>query len=585
MHDAHYGAGIAAPTPSPLLPIVGHLKGYSRADFGGDLVAGLVLTALLVPAGMGYAQASGLPAVNGLYATIIPLLVYAVVGPSRIMVVGPDSTLSPLILAAIVPLAATRQDTDQLVALAATLSILAGIFGLLAGLLRMGFVADLLSAPVRVGYMNGIVLTVLVSQLPKLLGFSVPSVDVLPRIRDVARAIADGEVVLGAAAIGVGSLALVLVARRLAPRVPGTLLAVVLAIVVVMLLGWDDTDLSLVGDLPTGLPTPAVPGVSFDDVLALIGPAIGIAFVSFADTSVLSRTLSLRRGEKVDPDRELGAVGLVNTAAGLFHGFPVSASASRTPVAEAAGSRTQITGVVGAVAVALMIVLAPSAFRYLPEAALAAVVVAAVVRMVDIRTVRYLAQVRRTDLVLSMVAFLGVAVLGAIPGIGVAVGLSLLDVMRRAWRPHSARLVRVDGIKGYHDSERHPEGRAIPGLVLFRFDAPLFFANAAHFVEDVLDAVDDAPHTTWVVVTAEPITDVDSTAAEELGLLLDELDKAGIVFAFAELKGQVRDSLALYGLVERIGPERFYRTIGQAVRAYVDATGTDWTDWEDTPRP
>lgn len=553
------------------------------------MVAGLVLTALLVPAGMGYAQASGLPAVNGLYATIIPLLVYAVVGPSRILVVGPDSTLAPLILAAIVPLAASRQDTERLVALAAMLSILAGAFGLLAGLLRMGFVADLLSAPVRIGYMNGIVLTVMVSQLPKLLGFSVPSVELLPRLRDIARAMADGEIVVVAAAIGVGSLVLVLVARRLAPRLPGTLLAVVLAIVAVVVFGLDDADLALVGDLPTGLPTPALPGVSGDDILALIGPAIGIAFVSFADTSALSRTLSLRRGEKVDPDRELGAVGLVNAAAGVFHGFPVSASSSRTPVAEAAGSRTQVTGVVGAVCVAAMIVVAPSAFRYLPEAALAAVVVAAVVRLVEIESLRHLARVRRSDLVLSLVAFLGVAVLGAIPGIGVAVGLSLLDVMRRAWRPHSARLVRVDGVKGYHDSERHPEGKSIPGLVLFRFDAPLFFANAAHFVEDVLDAVDDAENrvgrVVWVVVTAEPITDVDSTAAEELVLLLDELDKAGIVFAFAEMKGQVRDSLARYGLVERIGPDRFYRTIGQAVRAYVDATGTDWTDWEDTPRP
>jgi MFS superfamily sulfate permease-like transporter len=400
---------------------------------------------------------------------------------------------------------------------------------------------------------------------------------------------ADGEIVVAAAAIGVGSLVLVLVARRLAPRLPGTLLAVVLAIVAVVVFGLDDADLALVGDLPTGLPTPALPGVSGDDILALIGPAIGIAFVSFADTSALSRTLSLRRGEKVDPDRELGAVGLVNAAAGVFHGFPVSASSSRTPVAEAAGSRTQVTGVVGAVCVAAMIVVAPSAFRYLPEAALAAVVVAAVVRLVEIEALRHLARVRRSDLVLSLVAFLGVAVLGAIPGIGVAVGLSLLDVMRRAWRPHSARLVRVDGVKGYHDSERHPEGKSIPGLVLFRFDAPLFFANAAHFVEDVLDAVDDAENrvgrVVWVVVTAEPITDVDSTAAEELVLLLDELDKAGIVFAFAEMKGQVRDSLARYGLVERIGPDRFYRTIGQAVRAYVDATGTDWTDWEDTPRP
>lgn len=564
------------------MPLARHLRGYTRADLGRDAVAGLVLSALLVPAGMGYAQASGLPAVNGLYATIIPLIVYALFGPSRILVVGPDSTLSPLILAAILPLVASRQDADHLVALAAMLSILAGAIGLLAGLFRMGFIADLLSAPVRAGYINGIALTIVVSQLPKLLGFTVPSVDVLPRIRDTVRAIADGEIVAWAAVLGIGTLVVVLGMRSIDRRLPGTLVAVVGATLVVIVAGLDAEDLSLVGDLPQGLPTPHLPGVTLDETLKLVGAAVGIAFVSFTDTSVLSRTLSVRRGERVDPDHELSAVGLVNIATGFFQGFPVSASSSRTPVAESAGARSQITGVIGALAVAAMIVAAPWAFRYLPSAALAGVVIAAATSLVDLGALVRLARVRRSDLVLSIVAFLGVAVLGAIPGIGIAVGLSLLDVMRRAWRPHSARLVRVDGLKGYHDVERHPEGRSIPGLVLFRFDAPLFFANAAHFAEDVLDVIDDVePSARWIVVTAEPITDVDTSAADELRILLDALDELGVVFAFAELKGQVRDSLARYGLVERIGSHRFYRTIGEAVHDYVKTTGAEWVDWED----
>lgn len=584
-----------------------HVRELTRADLLHDVIAGLALTALLVPAGMAYAQASGLPAVNGLYATIVPLVVYAIVGPSRVLVIGPDSTLAPLVLAAIVPLAAgATQDPGQLVALASMLAVLAGVVGIVASLLRMGFVADLLSAPVRMGYVHGIVLTIFASQLPKLFGFGVASDEVLPRIVDFVSGVAAGDIVRSAAVVGVLSFVVLVAAQIARPRFPATIVVVALAIVAVVALDLDG--LALVGDLPQGLPTPRWPDVSTDDALTLVGASLGIAFVAFADTSVLSRVLSVRRGEQVDADRELAAIGMANVATGLLQGFPVSASSSRTPVAEAAGARTQVTGLVGALAVIALIVVAPGAFRNLPESTLAAVVLVAALRLVDIGTIRRLALVRRSDLVVSVIAFLGVAVLGPIPGIGVAVGISLLDVMRRAWRPHATQLVRLDGVKGYHDAERHPEGARIPGLVLYRFDAPLFFANAGHFANEIrrlsgidgpgehderwathrgqVDDRDTTPGTEpvrWIVVTAEPITDVDTSAAEDLERLHAELRAAGVTFAFAELKGHVRDQLDRYGLVERIGPARFYRTVGEAVRAYVAETDVDWIDWEDEP--
>jgi high affinity sulfate transporter 1 len=548
--------------------------------------AGLVLTALLVPAGMGYAQAAGLPPVHGLYATIVPLVVYALVGPSRIMVMAPDSSLAPLIFAAVVPLAAAGGDPERAVVLAAMLAILAGLLSLLAGVAKLGFLADLLSAPVRYGYINGIALTVAVGQLPKLLGFTVASDDLLARIGETVEAIADGAVDPTAATLGLASLAVILLLRRWAPRVPGMLVAVVGATLAVIWGGLADEGLALVGDLPQGLPTPAWPDASWSEVLELFAAAVGIAFVSFADTSVLSRTYARRTRQDVDPDHELWALGAVNIGTGLFQGFPVSSSSSRTPVAEEAGARTQVTGLVGAAVVAVLVVFAPSLFRYLPQAALAAVVIAASTRLVEIPGLVRLARVRRGDLVLSLIAFAGVAVLGAIPGVGIAVGLSVLDVMRRAWRPYTAELVRVTGLKGYHDVARHPEGHRVPGLLLYRFDAPLFFANVGYFTEDLLHRVDRSVVTPRrVVVTAEPITDVDPTAAEELGHLIDALAERGVRLEFAELKGRVRDTLDRYGLVDRLGRDRFWRTVGEAVRQHVSETGVDWVDWEDREPP
>lgn len=542
-------------------------------------MAGLVLTSLLVPAGMGYAEASGLPAITGLYATIIPLTVYAIIGPSRIMVLGPDSGLAALIAAAVVALSAGSP--ERAVGLGAMLAILTGALCVAGGLAKLGFLTDLLSRPVRVGYMNGIALTIVVSQIPKVLGFKAQSGGVIEGSRAIARGLSAGQTSWTALGLGTGCLVIILLLRRLAPKVPGILIAVVLATVVVSAFDLAAT-VSVVGPVPRGLPLPAIPVATAAELGTLAVAAVGIALVSFADTSVLSRTYAARSGDRVDPNRELIALGLANIAAGFFRGFPISSSASRTPVAESAGAKTQLTGVVGALAITMLLVAVPEMTTNLPTAALAAVVIAAALRIFDWRSLMVFHRVRRADFVLSMLAFLSVTLLGVIPGIGLAVAVSILDFLRRAWRPHDAILGRAPGVKGYHDLARYPDARQVPGLVLFRWDAPLFFANADTFRERVIDAVEGAsPKPLWVVVAAEPITDVDTTAAEMLLELDAELKALGVELAFAEMKDPVKDRLARYGLHATIGPDYFFPTIGVAVKAFLERSKTEWVDWED----
>jgi high affinity sulfate transporter 1 len=576
------GVGIPAAPETGLMawfPGLWMLRRYQRAWLARDLVAGLVLTALLVPAGMGYAEASGLPAITGLYATIAPLLAYALFGPSRIMVLGPDSALAPLIAVAVVGRAGG--DPTRALALGSVLALLTGAMCLLAGVLRAGAVTDLLSRPVRVGYMNGIGLTVLLTQLPKLCGFSAAGPDLLAGALAFARGVAEGRVVAEALLIGLACLGTILLGRRLAPRFPSVLLAVVGATIAVSLLGLSDR-LRVVGEVPRGVPWPSLPWVSFAELGELVLAAAGIALVSFADTSVLSRTVAGRNRYRVDANRELIGLGFANLAAGLFSGFPVSSSSSRTPVAEAAGSRTQLTGVVGALSILLLLLVAPGLLRNLPTAALAAVVIGAALRIFDWKSLGVFARVRRADFALSIITFLAVAGLGVLAGIGVAVVLSLLDFVRRAWHPHYAVLGRARGVKGYHDIRRYKEAKQVPGLLLLRWDAPLFFANADGFRERIIHAVDETRvPVRWVVIAAEPITDVDTTAAEMLEELDRELSLRGAELAFAELKDPVRDRLARYGLHDRVGRDFFFPTIGVAVKAYLERNEVTWTDWEE----
>ncbi len=506
------------------LPGVMTLRAYQRDWLPRDITAGLVLTALLIPAGMGYASAAGLPPIAGLYATIVPLLAYALLGPSRILVLGPDSSLVPLIAVVVVPLSA-GSDTRAM-ELAALLALMTGALVAGAGLARIGFVTDLLSTPVRQGYLNGIALVVLVGQLGKVFGFTVEGDSVLEELAAWASGLVDGLTNVTAVAIGAICLVTILAFRRWLPRIPGVLVAVVGATVVSAVLDLEGkAGIAVVGPLPQGLPSFALPPLSVTDLSDLLPAAIGIALVSATDMSVLSRTFAARGGYVVDPNHELAALGGANVAAGLFSGFPVSSSATRTPVAESAGAKTQLTGVVGALAIVAMLLFAPALLASLPSAALGAVVMAAALSLVDLAAFRRLWRLRRSEFALAFASFAGVAFVGVIQGIFLAVVLSLLAFLRRAWWPHDAVLGRAEGVKGYHDLAYYPDARQIPGLVLYRFDGPLFFANADVFRGRILERVRRSePKARWVVVAAEPITDVDTTASEMIESLLEELD-------------------------------------------------------------
>lgn len=516
---------------------------------------------------MGYAEAAGLPAYAGLYATIVPLLAYAIVGPSKILVLGPDSSLAPLIAAAVVPLAVT-DDPESALALAGVLAVLVGAIMIAGGFLNLGFVTELLSKPLRLGYLNAIALVVIVGQLPKLLGLSVDASGLLGEIGAIARAVGDGQVDPTTAWVGVASLLVIVVLKVLHSRVPGVLVAVVGAVIVAVVADLSD-DIDMVGALPEGLPRPSFGGVDWGDVASLVGPAAGIALIAFADSGVLSRTFAARRGENVDGNTEMKAIGVANVASGMFGGFPISASGSRTPVAEQSGARTQLAGVVGAVAVLLFVLLAPGVTAYLPQATLGAVVIVAATALVDVRGLVQMWHMSRTEALLAAAAFVGVALVGVLQGILVAIGLSFLAVVVRVWQPYRAELVAVPDREGFHDLARHPEGRRIPGLVIVRFDAPLFFANGEMFDRYVRSLVTDSPRPVeWVVLAAEPIIGLDTTAVDELVDLDRYLESCGIRLVFAEMKGPIKDRLVRFGVGDRFDPSRFHPTLEAAVDAF-----------------
>jgi len=566
------------------LPGLNTLRQYELPWLRHDLVAGLVMTTMLVPVGIAYAEASGVAGINGLYATIVPLLAYALFGPSRILVLGPDSALAPVILTVVLPLSAG--EPQRAVALAGMMAIVSGVVCVAAGLARLGFITELLSKPIRYGYMNGIALTVLLSQAPKLFGFSVTAKGPLRQAWGIVDKVLAGSTNVVALAIGASTLVLILFLKRW-PRVPGILIAVIAATGVVAAFDLAKrAGVSVLGPLPPGLPSPHLPHVQVDDLVPIIMGGVAVAIVSFADTSVLSRAYAARLRTSVDPNQEMVGLGAANLAAAFFQGFPVSSSSSRTPVAEAAGAKTQLTGVVGAVAIALLLVLAPNLLKALPQTALAAVVIASAIGLFEVSDLRRIYRIQRWEFWLSIVCFAGVAVFGAIPGIAVAIVIAVIEFLWDGWRPHSAVLGRVERVRGYHDITRYPEARQIPGLVLFRWDAPLFFANAELFHERILDAIEKSPTpVSWLVVAAEPVTSVDVTAADAISELDDVLYAASIEMCFAEMKDPVKDKLKRFGLFKRFGEQTFFATLGEAVNAYLARHPVEWVDWENRTDP
>jgi len=562
------------------LPGLDTLRQYEAAWLPHDILAGIVLATMLVPVGIAYAAASGLPGIYGLYATIVPLLAYALFGPSRILVLGPDSALAAILLGVIAPLA--QGDPLRAVTLAGMMAIVSGTVCILAGVARLGFITELLSKPIRYGYMNGIALTVLISQLPKLFGFSIESEGPLRSLWAIVSAILGGQMNWVAFAIGLATLIVILLLRN-NRWVPGLLIAVVGATLVVGVLDLGTQyGVKVLGPLPQGLPGFVVPWITSSDLVPVLIGGCVVAMVSFADTSVLSRAYAARLGSRVDPNQEMIGLGAANLATGFFQGFPISSSSSRTPVAEAAGARTQLTSVVGALAIALLLLVAPSLLQHLPTAALAAVVIASAIGLIEVADLKRIYRIQRWEFWLAIVCFVGVAVLGVIPGIGLAIAIAIIEFLWDGWRPHSAVLGRAHGVKGYHDITRYPDARRVPGLVLFRWDAPLFFANAEFFRERVLDAIATSPTPVrWLVVAAEPVTSVDVTACDVVAELDRSLHSRGIEFCFAELKDPVKDKLKRFGLFAQLGEHYFFPTIGVAVARYLETNNVEWEDWED----
>jgi high affinity sulfate transporter 1 len=558
------------------IPGVQVVSTYRRQWLAKDVVAGVVLTTLLVPQGMAYAELAGLPAITGLYTSIMCLIGYAAFGPSRILVLGPDSSLGPMIAATVLPLVGAGGDPEKAIAIASVLAICVAAIMILAAVARLGFIADLLSKPTMIGYMNGLAVTILVGQLPKLFGFKVSADNLIGELKGFVKGLENGEAVAAAAAVGLAGIVLILVLQRWMPKVPAILVMVVLSIAATVVFNLAAHGVSLVGTLPKGFPPLTIPRIPLSDLGPIVAGAAGIALVSLADTISTASSFAARAGEEVHGNQEMVGIGVANLAAGLFQGFPVSTSGSRTAVAERSGAKTQLAGVVGAILITVMIVAIPGLFRNLPQPALAAIVITAALSLADIPGTVRLWHQRRLECLLSITAFLGVALLGVLTGILIAVGLSILNVFRRAWWPYQTELGRVDSIEGYHDVRSYPDARQLSGLVIYRFDAPLIFANVKTFRDAVMRLSNQTPAPKWILVAAEPITDVDTTAADLLEDLDEALNARQISLVFAELKDPVQRKIERYGLTRTIDPNHFYPTIDAAVSAFRAETGAEW---------
>ncbi len=556
------------------VPGIGVARTYERRWLRPDVVAGVVLAAILVPQGMAYAELAGLPPVTGLYTTIGCLVGYAVFGPSRILVLGPDSSVSPMIFAALVPLMVAG-DTHRAIALAGMLAVIVALIEIGLGVARLGFVADLLSNEVQVGYMNGLALVIIIGQLPKLFGYSTDAEGFGREIKAFVLGL-DGTVG-PALAVGLGVLAILLILPRFTRRIPAVLVAIVAATVVSVLFDLHAHGVSTVGSLPRGVPAPSLPWTKFADIGPLMIAAVGITMVSLADTIATSSSFGARRGEDVDPNQEMIGIGAANVAAGFLQGFAVSTSGSRTAVVEQAGAKSQLASVVGAVIVAALLLFFNSLLADLPQSALAGVLIAAAFSLLDLRVLVRYARVRKSALILSLIATLGVVVLGVLQGIVIAIALAVVLFFHRNWQPHGAVLGRVDALGGWHNVERYPDATQLPGIVVFRWEAPLFFANSAAFRTRVRRIV-RTRHPSWVVLQCEAITDVDVSAAQMLEQLDRELNAEGIHMAFVDMRARLQDLVFRYGLFETLDRDRFYPTLEVALTAIQTGPGSLATD-------
>lgn len=554
------------PDANQLLPGLARFRRYERSWLRYDVLAGVTVAAYLIPQVMAYAEVAGLPPVVGLWAIVGPLLVYAVLGSSRQLSIGPESTTALMTAVAVGSVAGG--DPGRYAALAAVLALVVGVLCVLGWAGRLGFLADLLSKPVLVGYMAGIAAIMIGSQLGKLTGMGVDGDSFAGEVAYVAGHLDDvhGPTLGLAAAV----LTLLLVGSRLLPRSPMPLVGMLLAAATVSLLDLEERGIAVVGHVPAGLPTPSLPSVSTGDVGSLLLPAVGLAIVAYSDNVLTARTFAARNGYAIDGNQELLALGAANMASGVMQGFPVSSSGSRTVIGDALGSRSQLYSLVALAAVVLTVVFLRPVLAAFPAAALGAIVVYAAIRLVDLAEFRRIARFRRSELFLAVTTTVAVLALDVLYGVLVAIGLSILDLLRRVARPHDGILGFAPGVAGMHDLDDYPDARAVEGLVVYRYDSPLFFANVEDFKRRALASVDiaDTP-TEWFLLNAEANVQVDITSIDALDELREELERRGIVFAMARVKQDLHDDLRPSGFLDRVGEDRVFMTLPTAVQAYV----------------
>ena len=550
------------------MPGIAQFRGYQRGWLRGDLLAGITVAAYLVPQVMAYAEVAGLPPVTGLWAILGPLVVYALMGSSRQLSVGPESTTALMTAVVLMPLAAG--DPARYATLAAALAVMVGLICVAGGLARLGFLADLLSKPVLVGYMAGVAVVMMVSQLSKITCVPVEGDGFLPEVASFLSNL--DQVHWPTLALAAGLLVLLFLLQWLFPLAPGPLIVVELGAVIVAVFSLQDQGVAVVGAVPVGLPVPQPPGVSRSDIADLLLPALGVAMVGYTDNVLTGRAFGARHGQRVDANQEWFALGGANIAAGLSQGFPVSSSGSRTALGDAVGSKTQLYSLVALAVVLTTLVAAGPLLAGFPKAALGALVIYAAVRLIDVKELRRIARFRRSELLLTMTTTVAVLGFGVLYGVLVAVGLSIVDLLRRLARPHDSILGYVPGVSGMHDVDDYPAARQLPGLVVYRYDSPLCFANAEDFRRRALDAVSQADaEVEWFVMNAEANVEIDITAADSLDLLRQELKDGGITFAMARVKQDLRVDLRNAGLVDRIGAELLFPTLPTAVAGYLRA--------------
>jgi SulP family sulfate permease len=554
------------------VPGIGLIRNYNQDWLKTDLVAGLTVFAILVPSCLAYGELAGFEPVIGLYAALVAMIAYALFGSSRQLIVGPDATIAILVAMIVAPLA--LGDPSRYAALAAALTILIGLICLFGGYFKFGFVADFLSKPILTGYIAATALIIIVSQLGKIFGIDIVSDDFFAQILELITKL--DQTHLLTLAVGLVTILGIIVLRRYAHRVPAPLVAVIVAIIVSSLFNLEELGVAVVGQIPSGLPSLQIPQVGLADFRILLPAALALAVLIFADELLVARVFSRRNRYNLDPNQELTALGAANISCGFFQSFAIGASSSRTVVNDDMGGKSQMVGLIAAGLVVVFLLYLTSLLQNLPKVVLGAIIIVAAASLIDIREFRSLNLIRHSEFYLSVLTLFGVLVIGIVAGIAIAIAFSLAEFILRIYRPHTSVLGTGEGVDGYHMIAPGGYNQVSPGLIVYGFNAPLFFANAPYLLEQVRDLISTAdPPVKCLLLDAEAIPDIDTTAADTLKELHQELQENGTLLAIARANKPLRETMRLTGLENLIGVNNFYPSVRNGVEACQDRHGVN----------